>query len=173
MLGACATVWSSRIKEYEIIDTNADNIGGCGICGRKPGRTEGYRRKCDWLKKRYAEGVRFKVLRSRESGGVGVIKYAPGDQAWRPVEAEGYFVIHCLMIIRKHLGLKPKVVRITSAKASRELPTPYGVFSIIHDGRLIAERPISGTRFTNIMTNRGTKRGMPIGVRSARGDSQA
>jgi len=50
------------------------------------------------------------------------------------------------------LGLKPKVVRIRSAKASRELPTPYGVFSIIYDGRLIAERPVSATRFTNIMS---------------------
>ena len=50
------------------------------------------------------------------------------------------------------LGLKPKVVRISSAKASRELPTPYGVFSIIYDGRLIAERPVSATRFTNIMS---------------------
>jgi hypothetical protein len=66
------------------------------------------------------------------------------------------------------LGLEPRVVRISSARASRELPTPYGVFCIIHDGKLIAERPISGTRFTNIMTNRGTKRGMPIGVRSAK-----
>jgi hypothetical protein len=64
------------------------------------------------------------------------------------------------------LGLKPKVVRIRSAKASRELPTPYGVFSIINDGRLIVERPVSATRFTNIMLKRGTRRGMPIGVRS-------
>jgi hypothetical protein len=55
------------------------------------------------------------------------------------------------------LGLKTKVVRVKSAKQSRELPTPYGVFSIVYDGKLIAERPISGRRFTNIMwdLNRG------------------
>jgi hypothetical protein len=70
------------------------------------------------------------------------------------------------------LGLEPKVVRIRSAKESRELPTPFGVFSIIYDGRLIAERPVSGTRFTNIMRERGTQRGMPIGVRPAQGDSR-
>jgi hypothetical protein len=70
------------------------------------------------------------------------------------------------------LGLKPKVVRIRSAKASRELPTPYGMFSIIYDGRLIVERPVGATRFTNIMLKRGTQRGMPIGVRSAQGDSR-
>jgi len=249
------------MKEYEIIDTNAESIGGCDICGRKPGRTEGYRRKCDWLKQHYAEGLRFKVLRSRQFGDIGVIEYVPGSHAWRPVEAEGYFVIHCMMLKRGHLGkglgmlmldsclsdarkskcrgvavvtspdafmarrdlfikagftpvqsippyellvkkfkkaapdprfivdrervlkrykkgltilaadqcpmvakcvkdiaeasrslgLKTKVVRVNSAKQSRELPTPYGVFSIVYDGKLIAERPISGRRFTNIM----------------------
>ena len=81
------------MSEYEIVDTNADNIGGCGICGRKPGRTEGYRRKCDWLKQCYAEGLRYKVLRCRAGGDVGVIEYAPGRQAWRPVESDGYLVI--------------------------------------------------------------------------------
>lgn len=48
------------------------------------------------------------------------------------------------------LGLKTRVVRITSPEKSRELPTPYGVFSIVYEGKLIAERPISGRRFTNI-----------------------
>jgi hypothetical protein len=58
------------------------------------------------------------------------------------------------------LGLKPKVVRTRSAKESRELPTPYGVFSIVYDGKLIAGRPISGRRFTNIMSK--------LGIRSTR-----
>ena len=264
------------MREYEIVDTSAENIGACSLCGNKDANNLGHRRKCDWLKQRYAEGLRYKVLRSREFGDIGMIEYAPGSHAWRPVAAEGYLVIHCLMVNAKHkgkglgarlldsclrdarkskcrgvavvtssdslmagsglfikagfvsveskppyellvkkfkatapdprfivnreralkrhtkgltilaadqcpmvskwvedisqaaraLGLKPKVVRIRSAKASRELPTPYGVFSIINDGRLIVERPVSATRFTNIMLKRGTRRGMPIGVRS-------
>ncbi len=92
------------MREYEIVDTNADNIGGCGICRYKSGKNEGRRRKLDWLKKRYAEGLRFKVLRSREFGDIGMIEYAPGSHAWRPVEAEGYLVIHCLMVNSKHKG---------------------------------------------------------------------
>jgi len=55
------------MREYEIIDTNAENIGGCGFCGYKPGRSDGHHRKSKWLKERYAEGLRFKVLRLRES----------------------------------------------------------------------------------------------------------
>ncbi|MBN1420437.1 MAG: GNAT family N-acetyltransferase [Planctomycetes bacterium] len=250
------------MAEYEIIDTHAGNIGTCGFCGYKAGRTEGHHRKSAWLKERYAEGLKFKVLRSREFGDIGMIEYAVGNHAWRPVEAEGYLVIHCLMVNGKHkgkglgslllgsclrdakrskcigvavvtssdslmarsefflkagfvsvgssppyellvkklrktapdprfivqrqrllkrydkgltilaadqcpmvpkcvkeiaeasrsLGQKPKVIRVGSAKASRELPTPYGMFSIIHDGKLIAERPISARRFMNIMS---------------------
>jgi GNAT superfamily N-acetyltransferase len=249
------------MRDYEIVNTNADNIGGCSFCGYKAGKNEGHRRKCAWLRKRYAEGLRFEVLRSRRFGDIGMIEYAPGSQAWRPVEADGYLVIHCLMVGSKHkgkglgtllladclrdakkskcrgvavvtssdsfmaenglfikagfvsvesnppyellvkkfqaavpdphfiadgervlkrhtkgltilaadqcpmvpkwvedisqaaraLGLKPKVVRIRSAKASRELPTRYGMFSIICDGRLIVERPVSATRFKNIV----------------------
>jgi L-amino acid N-acyltransferase YncA len=249
------------MRDYEVIDTNAENIGGCGFCGYKPGRTEGHRRKAEWLKERYAEGLRFQVLRSRKFGDVGMIEYAPGNRAWRPVKAAGYLVIHCLIVNFKHkgkgfgtllldsclrdakkskcrgvavvtssdsfmagsdlfikagfvsvdrippyellvkklkktapdprfvvdrerllkryrkgltilaadqcpmvpkcvadiaevsrtLGLKPKVVRVGSAEASRELPTPYGMFSILYDGKLIAERPISATRFMSIM----------------------
>jgi GNAT superfamily N-acetyltransferase len=246
---------------YEIVDTNAGNIGGCGFCGHKNADNLGHRRKTSWLKERYAEGLRFKVLRSRACDDVGMIEYAWGNQAWRPVEAAGYLVIHCLIVGSQHqgkglgsllldsclrdakkngcrgvavvtstdsfmvgsdlflkagfvpvdrippyellvmklkqtapdprfivdreralkryrqgltilaadqcpyvaqsverivaasrtLGLEPKVVRVGSAKASRELPTPYGVFSIVYQGKLIAERPISATRFMNIM----------------------
>ena len=92
------------MREYEVVDTNADNIGACSFCGYKAGKNEGHRRKSDWLKKRYAEGLRFKVLRSREFGDIGMIEYAPGSHAWRPVEAEGYLVIHCLMVNGKHKG---------------------------------------------------------------------
>ncbi len=249
------------MNDYELVDTNAENIDGCSLCGHKHADNLGHRRKLAWLKKRYAEGLRYKVLRSEKFGDIGMIEYAPGNHAWRPVEAEGYLVIHCLMVNSKHtgkglgtllldsclgdakkskcrgiavvtssdsfmakrdlfikagfvsvdtcppyellvkklrktapdprfkvergrllkryrkgvtilagdqcpfvpkcvhdivevsrsLGLKPKVVPVTSARASRELPTPFGVFSVIYNGKLIADRPVSGTRFWFIM----------------------
>ena len=33
------------MREYEIIDTNADNIGGCSFCGYKDAKNVGHRRK--------------------------------------------------------------------------------------------------------------------------------
>lgn len=145
----------SNLNDYQIIDTNAESIAGCSLCGNKNAGNPGLRRKRNWLKERYAEGLRYKVLRSEEFGEVGMIEYAVGNQAWRPVEAEGYLVIHCLVEriqeAARTLGLEPKVVRLRNANASRKLPTPYGVFSIIYDGKLIAHRPISATRFGSLM----------------------
>ena len=43
------------MSDYDIVDTTAENIGDFGICGHKPGRSEGLRRKSDWLKQRYAD----------------------------------------------------------------------------------------------------------------------
>ena len=265
------------MSDYQIIDTNTDNVGGCSHCGNKNACNLGHRRKTNWLRERYAEGLRYKVLRSEKFGDVGMIEYAPGNHAWRPVEAEGYLVIHCLWVYGKHkgkglgslllqgclddakksqcrgvavvtssdslmvgsdlflkagfvsvdrtigsseasaasyellvkklkktapdprfivererllkryrkgltiltadqcpyavksveriagasrtLGVEPKVVRVRSAKVSRELPTPYGVFSIIYNGKLIAHRPISATRFMSIMRRNAEQTG--------------
>jgi hypothetical protein len=88
------------VSDCGIVDTHADSIAACGFCGYRDANNLGHRRKSDWLKKRYAQGLRFKVLRSREFGDIGMIEYALGSHAWRPVEAEGYLVIHCLMVIR-------------------------------------------------------------------------
>jgi len=89
------------VNEIEIIGTNADNICDYGFCGIKNIKQEGYKRKIEWLRKRFSEGMRFKVLYSAKEGSVGMIEYIPGRYAWRAVEAKGYMVIHCLFILYK------------------------------------------------------------------------
>jgi len=75
------------MDEIEIIDTNANNIHNYGFCGYKNIRQEGYKRKLDWLKQRFSEGMKFKVMYSASAGAVGFIEYIPGKYAWRAVEA--------------------------------------------------------------------------------------
>lgn len=264
-----AAISGADMSDCRIVNTQAETIGACSLCGHKNPATLGYRRKVSWLKERYAEGLRYKQICSAKLGDLGMIEYTLGDQAWRPVDAKGYLVIHCLWVHGQHqakglgsrllrscfedarkngcygvaavtssdsfmagsdvflkagfslvdrtigssdastapyellvkklkttapdprfviatpgwirryhkgltiltadqcpyatqsaeriaeacrtLGLKPRVVRIRSAQASRELPSPYGVFSILYEGHLIAHRPISATRFLSVM----------------------
>jgi L-amino acid N-acyltransferase YncA len=249
------------MAKVEIIDTSAANIGDHELCGFRDPKTEGHRRKADWLRQRFAEGLKLKVLQV-DGEDAGMIEYTPGEHTWRPVEAPGYTVIHCLMIYKKKykgrgygkllvencvadakrakmhgvavvtssgtwmasgdifrrcgfecvdtappsfellankfrkvpspkfsrgwdrtlrkygsgltiirsdqcpciakstadilqvcktLGIRPKVVELKNSTQARTAPSAYGIFNIIYDGQVVAEHPISGTRFRNIM----------------------
>jgi GNAT superfamily N-acetyltransferase len=48
-------------------------------------------------------------------------------------------------------GLKPRVVELRSYREAQNAPTPYAVFAVIHNGRVLADHQISRTRFRNIM----------------------
>jgi hypothetical protein len=48
-------------------------------------------------------------------------------------------------------GLKPRIVELRSAREAQNAPTPYAVFAIVYNGRLLTDHQISLTRFRNIM----------------------
>lgn len=52
---------------------------------------------------------------------------------------------------RTEFRIQPKVVELRSAAEAQNAPTPYAVFAVLYDGRVIADHPISRTRFRNIM----------------------
>lgn len=252
------------MNHVEIIDTNPDNICKYGFCGYKNIKQEGYKRKIEWLKKRFSEGMKFKVLYSAKDGSVGFIEYIPGKYTWRAVEASGYMVIHCIVIMKceykgkgygtllleeslkdakkenmhgvavitrkgtwmagkelfikdgfevvdkappnfellvkkftknvplpkfkgdweKRLskyskgltiirsdqcpyiaksvkeisetaqmkyGIKAKIIELKNCKDAQNAPSVFAIFGIVYDGKLLADHPISKTRFLNIM----------------------
>lgn len=89
------------MSDADIREMNTDNIFEYGFCGAKNIEHEGCRRKADWYKKRLPEGRRHKVLYSEDKGTVGMIEYIPGEFCWRAIDATGYMVIHCLVILSK------------------------------------------------------------------------
>jgi hypothetical protein len=80
----------------KIVDTNLDNVLEYGVCGYKNIKNKGLKRKIEWLKDRFSEGMKIKTLVSDEDGAQGLIEYIPGEYCWRPVEARGYMFIHCI-----------------------------------------------------------------------------
>jgi N-acetylglutamate synthase-like GNAT family acetyltransferase len=249
------------MQRIKIIDTDATNICDYGFCGFRNPELEGYRRKANWLKKRFAEGMKFKVLQVNGED-AGMIEYTPGESTWRPVKAAGYMVIHCIMINKKkykgkgygallveesvkdakkakmdgvvvvtsdgtwmagkdlfircgfesvdtappsfalmvrklrkapsprfeagrdrslrkyasgltiiksdqcpciakctndilqvcrELQIHPRIVELTNGSQARNAPSAYGIFNIVYNGDLVADHPISGTRFKNIV----------------------
>ncbi len=90
-------------NDLTIVNTDATNIHQFGMCGYKDPKNPGYQNKLDWLKQRYDEGLRYKMLVSEKKGAIGGIEYIPGEYAWRPVVADGFMFIHCIFIIPKEV----------------------------------------------------------------------
>lgn len=87
-----------------LIDVHAGNVEQTGFfCMMSAKKTEGYQKKLAWLRSRFDEGLRIKMLDLTE-GGRGFIEYIPGEYAWRPVYAEGYLFIHCLWVVGQSKG---------------------------------------------------------------------
>jgi len=47
--------------------------------------------------------------------------------------------------------IKPQIIEIKTGKEAREVPFPFGTFGIIINGKVVADHPVSQTRFRNIM----------------------
>jgi len=89
-------------KKPEIIEVTADNVDELGyFCRMSKMQTEGNQRKLKWLKARFAEGLRLKMLKLPARG---YIEHLPAEYAWRPVNAPDYMFIHCLWVVGRSKG---------------------------------------------------------------------
>jgi hypothetical protein len=52
---------------------------------------------------------------------------------------------------KKTFELKPRIVELKTYRDAQNAPTPYAVFAVIYNGRLLTDHQISATRFRNIM----------------------
>ncbi len=93
---------SGTMPAIEIIDVNPSNVERVGFfCAMSKPGAAGYNEKLEWVKERFAEGLRIKML---GGGGRGFIEYMPGKMAWRGIEAPGYMVIHCMWVVGRAKG---------------------------------------------------------------------
>jgi hypothetical protein len=83
----------------EMVTVDASNVDKERFfCYKSKPKTEGYRRKLEWLRQRFAEGMVIKIIYEGKRS-VAFVEYIPGEYAWRAVEAPGYMVIHCLWVV--------------------------------------------------------------------------
>jgi GNAT superfamily N-acetyltransferase len=97
-------------SEYRIVDLNKANIAEYGaFCLQSKKSTKGYKEKFEWIKERFKEGLRLKLLLVNEGArrgfrARGFIEYIPSECAWRGIKAERYMVIHCIWVVGKNKG---------------------------------------------------------------------
>ena len=86
-----------------IITLTNENLAAEHICCCMSSKTTeiGVGAKKEWLKDRITEGLRFKKLDIR---GKVFIEYIPAENAWLPIEAEGYMVVNCFWVSGSYKG---------------------------------------------------------------------
>jgi hypothetical protein len=95
-------VKKNNLGKIRIVEIDAKNILEHPevICFINP-KHPAYSLKLGWLKKRFAEDLKIKLLyRENETRCIGFIEYLPGESAWRAVDAKGYLFIHCIWIYK-------------------------------------------------------------------------
>jgi hypothetical protein len=119
--------------EATIVEVTADNISEHPqvICFINP-KHEFYHKKIDWLKEQFQNGLKVRLL------------YLKGEK--RPI---GF--IEEVKPILKEEKLKPSIIELTTADQAQKAPSLYGIFNLIYNGKLLADRYISTTRFLNIV----------------------
>jgi len=132
------------MDDIKIIDVNQKNIVEYPpACFLNP-KNEGYQIKNKWLKKRFSEGLKIKLLYvENEKKCTGFIEYIPGENAWRAVDAEGYMFIHCMWISpnkHKRRGYGSLLVKecIKDAKKCGK----YGVAVVTSEGPFMAGKDL-------------------------------
>ncbi len=85
--------------DLQITDVTPENVDKEGFfCYMSKRKTEGFRRKMEWVKARLEEGMRIKIAMKESRA---FIEYIPGEHCWRAIEADGYLVVHCLWVVGK------------------------------------------------------------------------
>lgn len=80
-----------------IIDVNSKNIQDYPVTCFMKKDNPGYVLKEKWLKKRFSEGMKIKLLYLEgDKTCHGFIEYLPSEYAWRSVDAKKYSFIHCI-----------------------------------------------------------------------------
>lgn len=87
----------------EYLTLTADMLDAHHLCCAlgDPKHQAGVQDKRAWLRARIAEGLVFRKLDVR---GKVFIEYAPAEVAWRPVQAPGFLVVHCLWVSGAYAG---------------------------------------------------------------------
>lgn len=128
--------------ETEIVEVDETNVSQQGFfCYKSKPKAEGYSRKLTWLKNRFSEGMKIKIV--YENGrSVGFIEYIPGESAWRAVNADDYLVIHCIWVVgrgkKKGYGSRLLNECLEDARKSNK----HGVAMVTSSGNWLADKKL-------------------------------
>lgn len=89
------------MEAVKIIDVTPQNVQEETFFCIKDIKSPGFESKRRWFEKRFKEGLQLKILKTEEDKMLGFIEFTPASKAWRPVDADNFMFIHCLVVYSK------------------------------------------------------------------------
>jgi hypothetical protein len=86
------------MSDFRIVTVDSSNVDEFGFFCVRNKKHPGYIAKLSWLRKRFNEGMRIKLIVTADGKQAGFLEYIPGEYTWRVVDAPGYLVIHCIWV---------------------------------------------------------------------------
>ena len=84
-----------------IIDVTTDNVDEVGIYCIKNKKSPGYNKKVEWFKNKINKGLRIKIATDNQGKQLGFIEFIRSELAWRPINAQNYYLIQCIGLFVK------------------------------------------------------------------------
>lgn len=110
------TLTKENIEQENICCVIQDKKGNCGA-----------KKKKEWLKERFEEGLVFTKANIR---GKVFIEYIPAEKAWAPIQADNYMFINCLWTAGAYKGQGHGSYLLNSCVEAARTQGKYGVVVI-------------------------------------------
>jgi GNAT superfamily N-acetyltransferase len=126
-----------------IIDVTTDNISETGLYCIKDKKTAGYKSKVEWYKSNIENGLKIKIATDYQGKHLGFIEYIPSEFAWRPIKANNYLFIQCILIFLnevKEKGLGSRLLKICEEDAKKS--NKSGICALSSEGAWLANKSL-------------------------------
>lgn len=130
-------------NNLKIISVTADNVDEVGIFCIKNRKAQGYKEKLNWFTTELKNGLQIKIATDNDGKQLGFIEYIPAENAWRPVNADNYYFIQCIVVFAKDMrgkNIASELIQLCEEEAREE--NKRGVCVMSSKGPWIANRSV-------------------------------
>jgi GNAT superfamily N-acetyltransferase len=92
---------NTQTTDLRIIEVTTENVSETGVYCIKDRKSSGYKMAVEWFKAKINDGLKIQIAMDAQNRNLGFIEYMPSEIAWRPVKANNYFFIQCILLFEK------------------------------------------------------------------------
>lgn len=134
---------TSRSENLRILEVTASNVSDIGVYCIKDKKSTGYKLTVDWFISKINCGLKIQIATDEKNRQLGFIEYMPSEFAWRPITADNYYFVQCILLfdkaVRNH-GIGSALLQICEQEA--RINNKYGVCAISSNGPWMADKSV-------------------------------